>query len=103
YPFSTSSSQLSEYFSIDFRKALQQFGIFSDLMSFSEIQKRHRPQENRSSLDTGNFRFKKLVDAFSGCQLELLVILQLRHDKMVVCVEPLGHFHRRRFNAAAVG
>ena len=70
-------------------------------LRFAEAQPGDRADQHRSGLDAEAPCLEEFVDHLAGGKPEALAGLQLRDDVVVVGVEPLGHFHRRRRLGAA--
>ena len=69
-------------------------------IQLGQQQERHRAEQHRPGVDTRRRGLGELRQRFGGagtderCQLEMLVHRQLRHDVVVVGIEPLGHLER---------
>ena len=101
-PLGPRGRQPADHLGIDRQNGVQQ-GQRLDLgrTRLAQQQERHRPDQHRPRADAQGQRFVKVIQRLGRGQAEPHARLELRHQVMVVRVEPLGHVQRRNLVRAA--
>ncbi len=76
--------------------AQQRERIEQRVLALAEQQKGHRPEQYRAGLIAERLGLAVFIDWLERREREALPLGELGHHVVIVCVEPLGHFLRRR-------
>ncbi|MCW0450861.1 hypothetical protein NB706_003695 [Xanthomonas sacchari] len=99
HPAGAGRMQALQQFGVHRQQAVQQRPAVAAVHGLGQRQEGHRPDQHRPGLDALRLGFQELHHRLVAAQAEVLAPRQLRHQVVVVGVEPLGHFQRVQVQA----
>jgi hypothetical protein len=96
HPFGAPVGQFAQHLDVNRQQPVEQRQrIEAGVLAFCQLEKCHRPDQNRTGPIAQRPGFLVFLDRLARGEGELLILRQFRNHVVIVGVEPFRHFQRR--------